>query len=127
MIHSTFEVMSLPWRWGDVDCCGAACRAFDRVHGFDPMADLRGTYSDRAGAYRIIRPFGSLAAFAEDLALNAGLSIGRGLAGEIGVSQFGKKLFTGEALAFSPQQDLWIGKTMTGFCTVPAPEVTFHV
>lgn len=65
--------MMRPWRWGEADCCAAACSAFVALHGTDPMAPLRGAYADMATARAAIERWGGWPAMAAALAAQAGL------------------------------------------------------
>lgn len=49
-----------PFEWGVHDCCLWAADAVQAQTGLDPAADLRGTYSDAAGAARVLRAHGGL-------------------------------------------------------------------
>jgi len=54
-----------PFAWGALDCAlwGADC--VHAVTGTDPAADLRGTYSDAAGAARVVARLGGLRAIGD--------------------------------------------------------------
>lgn len=108
------DVMDRPWDWGAADCCTAACDVFQRLHGVDPMASLRGRYTTRQGASRIIASYGGFLAMAEALALGSRLSPSFGDLGDIGVIE----MDTGPALAVCVGADQWAGKTLTGLVTV---------
>lgn len=107
------EVMDRPWQWGVADCCTAACDVFHRLHGIDPMAPLRGTYSSRLGAVRAIRARGGWLSMAEGLAAEAGLVVSDGAPGEIGLT----KWHGGAALVVHVGSG-WAGKTERGMQTV---------
>lgn len=54
------RTLSEPFRWGQTDCalwCGAAVLA---ATGYDPAADLRGTYASRFECYQIVKRAGGL-------------------------------------------------------------------
>lgn len=44
-----------PFRWGQHDCALFAAGAIKAMTGFDPAADLRGTYSTKTGALEALR------------------------------------------------------------------------
>jgi hypothetical protein len=107
------EVMDRPWEWGAADCCTAACDVFLRLYGVDPMAPLRGRYSTRLGAMRLIAREGGMLAMAEGLAARAGLVASDGRAGDIGVVAFGGQLALG--ICTGP---VWQGKSERGMAPV---------
>lgn len=113
------EIMARPWRWGEADCCTAACDVFARLHGVDPMAPLRGRYGDRQGAFRLIKGLGGWVPMATSLAASAGLRAGRGEAGEIGVAALPDG---GHALVVCVAPGSWAGKTLCGLATVAQVE-----
>ena len=49
------EARTTPFAFGAHDCCLHAARALDLQHGLDLASDLRATYTDAAGARRILR------------------------------------------------------------------------
>lgn len=108
------DVMDRPWQWGVADCCTSACDVFQRLHGVDPMQDLRGAYSSRTGAVRAIAARGGWHQMAGDLAAAAGLSDGVGGAGEIGLIVSDGNLCLGVSTG-----KVWVGKSLTGLATVP--------
>lgn len=55
--HTRFE-------YGAHDCCMWACDVVQAVTGLDPVADLRGTYSDESGAAQVMEAGGGLEAMA---------------------------------------------------------------
>jgi hypothetical protein len=59
---ATFVQMSAqsPFAWQTNDCCTFAAAAVMAITGGDPMADLRGTYSDEEGARALIAAEGGL-------------------------------------------------------------------
>ena len=59
------ERWARPFEWGRQDCALFAADCMLACTGSDPAADLRGTYSDAAGAARIVSAHGGLAAIAE--------------------------------------------------------------
>jgi hypothetical protein len=74
VIDHVLAVMRGPIVMGMSDCCPAACDVFQRLHGIDPMAPLRGRYHTAIGAARIIARAGGFEALADDLAERAGLA-----------------------------------------------------
>lgn len=54
------ERWSRPFAWGSHDCALFAADCVQAVTGSDPAADLRGAYSDAAGAARVIARLGGL-------------------------------------------------------------------
>lgn len=121
------RVMAARWEWGVADCCTAACDVFAALHGVDPMAAIRGRYNTAIGAYRIIREWGGFPAMAEALARSAGLSVGAGAPGEIGLSAPGHAGGPdGRALLICVQPGHWAGKSETGFTILPGAERCWH-
>lgn len=117
ILAAALDVMDRPWKWGEADCCTAACDVFDRLYGIDPMASLRGRYTSRREAYRIVREMGGFEAMTQTLADKAGLREGNGEPGEIGII-FGQ--MDGFALGICLAPGSWAGKTPTGLATLPA-------
>jgi len=60
VMEVALEIADRPWVWGQSDCCTFACDVFAAVYGFDPMASIRGTYSDQISAARLIRSRGGM-------------------------------------------------------------------
>lgn len=112
------DVMAEPFEWGKSDCCTGACDVFLRLHGVDPMHDLRGRYASRQGALRIIASFGGFVPMVKAFALKLGLREGVAVPGAIGV--------TNESLLICAAPCAWIGKTEHGMTTVPYAEVLYH-
>ncbi len=54
------EVRKLKFAWGKLDCCMWASACVEAQTGIDLGAKLRGTYSDAAGAARVLRQHGGL-------------------------------------------------------------------
>ena len=116
------EVMDRPWKWGEADCCTAACDVFVALTGVDPMASLRGRYTTEQGAYRHIVRAGGMVALASRLADEARLvRVRRGFCvGDIGVSLPGVAVGPGgRALAICVGADLWAIKGIRGMTLVP--------
>jgi len=97
-----------PFAWGSQDCAlwGADCvRA---VTGEDPAADLRGTYTDAAGAARIIARLGGLRAIA-DARLGARIVAAVAQPGDIGlVLSGGRECFS---VCFG---EVWVAPSVDG-------------
>jgi hypothetical protein len=106
--------MTGPVVWGASDCCCAASAAFARLHGIDPMADLRGRYADEAGAEALIRVRGGLVRAAARQARATGLRRGRGEAGDLGVVRQGERA----ALALAVGGGWWAVRIEGGMMTV---------
>ena len=60
LTHLVTEVRALRFAWGTLDCCMWASACVEAQTGVDLGADLRGTYSDAAGAARVLRELGGL-------------------------------------------------------------------
>lgn len=117
------RIMSAHWQWGAADCCAAACDVFEALHGIDPLAPLRGTYNSAIGAARLIRTWGGFSAIADALAAGAGLGIGQGATGEIGLSVSGAARGPEQrALLVCIQPGAWAGKTETGYAIINTAE-----
>jgi len=115
------EVMDRPWRWGEADCCTAACDVFAALTGVDAMASLRNRYSTDLGAYRHIVRAGGMLALASRLADEARLvRVDTNFrAGDLGVSLPGAAVGPdGHALAICVGTDLWAVKGLRGMSLV---------
>ncbi|WP_164736537.1 DUF6950 family protein [Pararhodobacter zhoushanensis] len=112
-MDAVLDVMSGPWVWGVSDCCTAACDVFQRLHGIDAMAPLRGRYSTEAGAYALIRDAGGWRRLFMGLAAESNLKPGDGSPGEIGLIRAGGR----RALAISVGGDMWASRVDGGFAT----------
>lgn len=122
ILATAVEVMARPWKWGEADCCTAASDVFLRLHGIDPMAPLRGSYSTAKGAARIILARGGFVEMAAGMASEAGLRGGIGEPGEVGVAE-NRRAFGGErsgtySLVICVAPGVWAGKTEAGLRTV---------
>lgn len=106
-------VMHGPWVWGLADCCTSACDVFQRLHGIDPMAPLRGRYATAAEALALIRSFGGWRRMFRTLGAGAGLRPGVGAAGEIGLVREGGRF----SLAIGIGHGMWAGRTDGGYAT----------
>ena len=122
VIAVCMEVMDRPWQWGAADCCTAACDVFLRLHGVDPMEPLRGRYSTRLGAMRLIAQEGGFLAMGARLAARAGLAEVSGAPGDIGVVRDG----LGRLALGIRTESGWVGKTERGFATVPGAVRAWH-
>jgi hypothetical protein len=54
--------LEVRFQWGRLDCCLWAATWVEQCCGWDPAADLRGTYESEAGALRIIEAEGGVVA-----------------------------------------------------------------
>ncbi|MBB4207289.1 DUF6950 family protein [Roseinatronobacter bogoriensis] len=104
------EVMDRPWHWGVADCCTAACDVFARLHGVDPMARLRGRYSTRLGALRLITQGGGFERFIATECRIAGLIASSGAVGDVGVVRDGSGAL---ALGVCTERG-WVAKSERG-------------
>ena len=112
VIGAAFDVMSGPWEWGRSDCLASACAGFRQLTGVDLFAEMRGTYSSRAGSARIIRQRGGLVPMCEARAREFGLRSGGEETGDIGIVAFPGMSWTVLALCVRP--GLWVARTRTG-------------
>lgn len=101
-------VMSRPFEWGPCDCCSAACDVFARLHGVDPIADLRPQYAGLRGAASLIQESGGLPALAASVAARLQLTAGHA-SGGLALSVDGRSML----VCIHPGQ--WAGKTQNGF------------
>lgn len=106
------DVMMRPLEWGVADCCTCACDLFHRVHGIDPMQDIRGTYWDERSALRAIA--GGLIAMAARQAVRFDLTACGAVPGAFGVSGQGG-FARGYGLVFCPEPGVWVGKSDDGY------------
>jgi hypothetical protein len=116
ILAHAIEVMERPWKWGEADCCTAACDVFMRLTGIDPMASLRGVYTTRAGAVAMIRSLGGFEQMADTLAARAGLTATNGAPGDIAV---GRLLDGRHVLTIGVAPGVFVGKSPSGMATVP--------
>ena len=124
ILGHVLEVMDRPWKWGEADCCTAACDVFHRLTGIDPMANLRGRYRTAIGARRMIRNFGGMAALASTQATRYGLhELAAPVPGAIGVVDTD----AGDVLAVCISPGVWAAKTTHGFTSVSAVRRFWHV
>lgn len=54
------KTRSDPFEWGENDCALWCASAVEHETGFDPAADLRGTYSTRFGCRQVVMAAGGL-------------------------------------------------------------------
>lgn len=116
ILPHVIEVMDRRWKWGEADCCTAACDVFQRLTGIDPMAPLRGRYDSWDSAHALIKEMGGFEAMTDTLAAEAGLVQSDGRPGDIGVV-FGQA--NGFALGICLKPGAWAGKSISGFRTLP--------
>ena len=124
ILHAVLDVMDRPWQWGTYDCCTAASEVFYRLTGIDPSADLRGTYSTRREAMRIIRNYGDFLEMTDALAAKAGLTpTDTPAPGYMTVC----KMPAGHlAMTICLAPNRFVGKTLTGFTTVDTAVRGYH-
>ena len=70
------DAMDGPFVWGRSDCCTCACDVFKALHGIDPMASMRGRYTTKTEAYRLIKSQGGWVEMFKTLAAESGLILG---------------------------------------------------
>lgn len=107
------ERWAQPFAWGAQDCALFAADCADACTGVDPAADLRGTYSDAAGAARVVAELGGLAAIA---AARMGPEIAPALAqpGDIGLV-----LNDGRECLAVCTGGMWHAPGAAGLCALP--------
>lgn len=110
------DVMSAPWVWGWSDCSSAACDVFQRLHGVDPLAPLRGRYQSAAEAKALQGD--DWPATCADLAARARLVASDGRTGDLGLVRG----VHGLSLAICVKDGQWVGKTLGGMRTTRAAE-----
>lgn len=115
------EVMGQRWKWGIADCSTAACDVFARLHGIDPLAPIRGSYSSALGARRV--QGSDWMAVCVWLAQRAGLRETEGRTGDLALVE-GER---GLSLAIGVTPAMWAGKTAGGFATVRFPVMAWGV
>ena len=116
ILAACLDLMDRPWQWGVADCCTAACDVFARLHGIDPMAPLRGRYSTRLGAGRLIARHGGWQAMGDALAARSGLVVmEEGRPGDLGLIDAGGGTL---ALGICTAPGVWAGKSESGMATV---------
>lgn len=114
------EVMGEPWRWGERDCCAAACEVFRRLHGIDPMGALRGGCGTREAADLVVAAHGGMTAMVARLTASAGLvPTDAPVAGDLGLSAERPE---GKVLCICVGHDRWAAKTARGFAIIGAAE-----
>lgn len=116
ILAHALEVMDRPWKWGEADCCTAACDVFLRLTGIDAMAPLRGQYDTFRGAAALIQARGGFEAMCDGLAAAAGLSsVMEGAPGDLAVGSMPGDRF---ALTICIASSIYLGKTLTGMATI---------
>jgi hypothetical protein len=106
------QALLRPFEWGHHDCCLWAADAVLAQTGNDPAAAVRGTYSDAAGAMRVLRAQGGL----RGAAARAGVEIAPLLAttGDVGLVRG-----TARALLGVCAHDCWLVVTAAGLKVLP--------
>lgn len=104
------QARALPFAWGVHDCCLWAADSVLACTGHDPAAPWRGTYSDAAGAMRLLDELGGLRA----VGALAGPEIRPSLAtvGDVGLAANPED--AGRELLVVSFADVWTGVTATG-------------
>ena len=64
-----------PFAWGADDCSLFLADWWQEIHGVDPAAHLRGTYSDEAGKAAIVMAAGGIVNLVAGIAARAGASV----------------------------------------------------
>ena len=120
VLAAVMDVMSGPWVWGQRDCCAAACEVFRRLHGIDPMADLRGVAATREEADRIVSAYGGMEAMAARKLAEAGLvATDDPQPGDLGLSPERPE---GRVLCICIEPGRWAAKTARGFALLGPAE-----
>lgn len=114
VMDTCLDIMDRPWVWGQADCCTAASDVFAALHGVDPMAPLRGQYSTRAGAGRIIAAHGGWLCMCKHMVAQAGLAPCAGKPGDIGLCRNNQ----GQLVVAIRTELGWIAKTKRGAARV---------
>jgi hypothetical protein len=118
-MNEALEVMSGDFIWSVADCCTSACDVFNRVHGVDPMAPLRGKYHDMRGAMEIIRGYGGFGLMADMLAGQANLRSSDAVPGAIGLFE--------RSLVICVAPGRWAGKAKRGLVFVTKVDRAWYV
>lgn len=113
------DVMAAPFEWGTLDCCTASCNVFQRLYGIDPMRAVRGTYTTKRGALRLIARFGGMHQIAMAYFKREGLVPCEPREGALGVANGN--------LVICARPGMWFAKTLTGITTLPDAEIPHHV
>lgn len=121
-LAAVMDAYDAPFGYGAADCCTAACAAFARLHGIDPMEPMRGGYTSGRGATRLIGRQGGWAAMTARLAQAAGLRECDPVPGALVLTRLhdGRQAL---GLALAPAQIAV--KTKTGFETVAEHDVAW--
>ena len=109
------ECMRKPFEWGVHDCCMWAADCVLATSGIDHAADVRGTYSDAAGALRVLAQLGGI----EAVGARAGAEIPplAAAVGDVGlIESAGRQL-----LAVCVGQ-VWLAPAAAGLGAHPLPE-----
>lgn len=109
--------MSAPFEWGVQDCCLWAADAVLATTGIDHAADVRGTYSDAAGALRILTRLGGI----EAVAARAGSLIPMlgAAVGDVGLVVLGDRTLLAVCM-----NSVWLAPGATGLAARGLPEAT---
>jgi len=105
-----------PYTWGQYDCCTLVADVVLAITDVDHLAELRGTYSTMAEAYRLLGRHGGLAV-AITARLGEPLPVGLAQVGDIGISGTAAVFFGG---------DCWLGQADVGLTPVPAPALIWR-
>jgi hypothetical protein len=119
LIDTARQIYAGPIEWGVRDCCTCPADVWVAMGWGDPMAPLRGRYSSRVGAVRLIVDLGGWETMVAAMARQMGLRPGVGGAGEIGLVRGSECTGTGSALALCLGPRRWAVKTWQGYRTVP--------
>lgn len=103
--------MGGPLVYGSTDCFAGPCAAFAALHGVDPLAHLRGSYSGHLSASRIIWRHGGARRLADEIMTQAGLCVTGDVTGAIGVFRNGAEW----SLAIGIEPGCWAAKLDSGF------------
>ena len=107
------ERWARPFAWGQQDCVLFPADCVSACTGNDPAKAMRGTYRDAAGAARLVRDLGGLAAIA---AAHCGPEVLPGLAqpGDIGLV-----LNDGRECLAVCSGAMWLAPGFVGLCSLP--------
>lgn len=123
VVRAASRIMSRQWCWRDAFCAAAACDVFRELHGFDPMAEVRGSFATERGALRWVRARGGMTLAVGGVLEPQGFAACGAVPGALGlVPQPGP---FGAVLAICIRPGAWAAKTETGLAVASEYEVAW--
>jgi hypothetical protein len=116
--------MSRPFEWGQSDCCMSIANLWRHVHGNDPAAWLRGTYSTVTGKDATVAANRGLQRLVTRIAANAGAArTPQPNTGDFGLIVVGGKPFGAICTGRVGSKVCWAVRSETGFAFLTNPRI----